>query len=130
MDAIDKSAKSKARYPLLGMQLNDILIFGHTHRPYIDFENGVVNTGAWIADMLVPAWFEKEYGRDKACSGWHVEISNSEYKLLPYGIHRKTEEELKNSESYKQQQEEEKKSKSDNDDQKENIVSNGSIPSR
>jgi hypothetical protein len=51
MDAIDKFAKSKARYPLLGMQLNDIPIFGHTHRPYIDIENRVANTGAW------PAWF-------------------------------------------------------------------------
>jgi len=45
MDAIDRFAKSKARYPLLGMQLNDILIFGHTHRPYIDIENRVANTG-------------------------------------------------------------------------------------
>ena len=69
------------------MQLNDILIFGHTHGPYIDFENGVVNTGAWIADMLVPAWFEKEYGRDKACSGWHVEISNIRKRILQTSIY-------------------------------------------
>ena len=114
MDAIDKFAKSKARYPLLGMQFNDILIFGHTHRPYIDIENSVVNTGAWIADMLVPQWFEEEYGRDKACSGWHVEINNGEYKLVPYGIHPKTKEERKNSES---------KNKSKKEEQKENIVS-------
>lgn len=39
---------------LLDMQLTDILIFGHTHRTYIDVENRVVNTGTWIADMLVP----------------------------------------------------------------------------
>ena len=118
MDAIDKFAKSKARYPLLGMQLNDILIFGHTHRPYIDIENSVVNTGAWIADMLVPKWFEEEYGEDKACSGWHVEINNGEYKLVPYGIHPKTEEERKHSES---NQEEKKKKKKE--EEKENIVS-------
>jgi UDP-2,3-diacylglucosamine pyrophosphatase LpxH len=113
MDAIDKFAKSKARYPLLGMQLNDILIFGHTHRPYIDIENSVVNTGAWTADMLIPKWFEEEYGQDKACYGWHVEINIGEYKLVPYGIHPKTKEERKNAESMKSKKEE----------QKENIVS-------
>jgi hypothetical protein len=113
MDAIDKFAKSKARYPLLGMQLNDILIFGHTHRPYIDIENSVVNTGAWTDDMLIPKWFEEEYGQDKACYGWHVEINNGECKLVPYGIHPKTKEERKNAESMKSKKEE----------QKENIVS-------
>lgn len=118
MDAIDKFAKSKAKYPLLGMQLNEILIFGHTHRPYVDFENSVVNTGAWIADMLVPKWFEEEYGQDKACSGWYVEINKGEYKLVPYGIHTKTKEELKKSESNQQE-----KNKSKKDDQKENIIS-------
>jgi UDP-2,3-diacylglucosamine pyrophosphatase LpxH len=110
MDAIDKFAKSKARYPLLGMQLNDILIFGHTHRPYIDIKNRVVNTGAWTADMLIPKWFEEEYGQDKACSGWYVEINNGEYMLVPYGIRPKTKEERKNSES-------------NQEDQKENVVS-------
>jgi UDP-2,3-diacylglucosamine pyrophosphatase LpxH len=113
MDAIDKFAKSKARYPLLGMQLNDILIFGHTHRPYIDIENSVVNTGAWTADMLIPKWFEEEYGQDNACYGSHVEINNGDYKLVPYGIHPKTKEERKNAESMKSKKEE----------QKENIVS-------
>jgi UDP-2,3-diacylglucosamine pyrophosphatase LpxH len=128
MDAIDKFAKSKARYPLLGMQLDDILIFGHTHRPYIDYENNVINTGAWISDMLVPKWFEEEYGQDKACSGWYVEInSNGEYKLVPYGIHQKTKEELMNSELNKQRkQEEEQEQKNDDegkDSENENIVS-------
>ncbi|MFZ0222477.1 MAG: hypothetical protein WAM42_12405, partial [Candidatus Nitrosopolaris sp.] len=37
--------------------------------------------------------------QDKACSGWHVEINNGEYKLVPYGIHPKTKEERKHSES-------------------------------
>ena len=72
MDAIDKFAKSKAKYPLFGMQLNDIyiLIFGHTHRPYIDIGNSVINTGTWTRDMLIPEWFEEEYGFDKACCGY------------------------------------------------------------
>ena len=91
------------------MQLTDMLIFGHTHRPYIDIENRVVNTGAWTADMLIPKWFE-EYGQDKAYSGWFVEISNGEYKQVLYGIRPKTKEERKNSES-------------NQEDQKENVVS-------
>jgi hypothetical protein len=90
MDAIDKFAKSKARYPLPGMQLDEILIFGHTHRPYIDFENNVINTGGRLADMVTPRWFEDQYGQDKACSGWYVKINNNgEYKLVQYGIHQK-----------------------------------------
>lgn len=129
MDAIDKFAKSKARYPLLGMQLDEILIFGHTHRPYIDFENNVINTGGWLADMVTPRWFEDQYGQDKACSGWYVEINNNgEYKLVPYGIHQKTKEEMRNSELNKQQQEQEQKKDNKNydegkDKQNENIVS-------
>jgi UDP-2,3-diacylglucosamine pyrophosphatase LpxH len=112
MDAIDKFAKSKARYLLLGMQLDDILVFGHTHRPYIDFENNVINTGGWLADMVTPRWFEDQYGQDKACSGWYVEINNNgEYKLVPYGIHQKTKEEMRNSELKKQQQEQKKDNK-------------------
>jgi hypothetical protein len=109
MDAIDKFAKSKAKYPLLGMQLNDILIFGYTHGPYIDIENSVINTGAWTRDMLISEWFEEEYGLDNSGSGWYVEINNGEYKLVPYGIRPKTKEDKKNSES--------------NQDRKENVVS-------
>ena len=53
--------------------------------------------------MLVPRWFEEKYGQDNACSGWYIEINNGEYKLVPYGIHIKTKEELKSSESHKQE---------------------------
>lgn len=122
MDAIDKFAKSKARSPLLGMQLNDILIFGHTHRPYIDHENNVVNTGAWISDMLVPTWFEEEYGQDKASSGWYVEVNDGKYNLVPYGIHQKTKEELQSSESNKQQQQKEEQKRNNKNDEKEQEV--------
>jgi UDP-2,3-diacylglucosamine pyrophosphatase LpxH len=86
MDSIDKFAKSKAKYPLLGMQLHDILIFGHTHRAYADAANNVINTGAWISDMLVPQWFKDHYGSDKKCSGWYVKIEKGNYELLPYEI--------------------------------------------
>ena len=117
MDAIDRFARSKAKYPLLGMQLTDTLIFGHTHRPYIDIENSVVNSGAWITDMLVPKWFEDKYGQDKACSGWYIEINNGECKLSPYGLHTKTNEERKSSESSQ------KKDRSKNEEEHENVVS-------
>ena len=49
--------------------------------------------------MMIPEWFEEEYGLDKACSGWYVEINNGEYKLVPYGRRTKTNEDKKNSES-------------------------------
>ena len=46
----------------------------------------------------------RNIGQDKACSGWYVEINNGEYKLLPYGIHTKTNEEYKSSESKQEEQ--------------------------
>lgn len=89
MDSIDKFARSKAKYPLLGMQLDDTLIFGHTHRPFVDLTNHVVNTGAWISDMLVPSWFKSSHSenKDKSCSGWYLKIDRGNYELLPYDIH-------------------------------------------
>jgi hypothetical protein len=58
--------------------------------------------------MLVPKWFEEEYGQDKACSGWYVEINNNgEYRLVPYGIHKKTKDELRNSELNEQRKQQE-----------------------
>ena len=53
----------------------------------------------------------------EACSGWHVEINNGEYKLVRYGIHPKTKKERKYSESNQEEKNKDKK------DQKENIVS-------
>jgi len=51
----------------------------------------------------------EEYGQNKTCAGWYVEINNGEYKLLPYGLRPKTEEE--------------RKTKANQEDQKENVVS-------
>lgn len=48
MDAIDRFAKSKAKYPLLGMQLSDTLIFGHTHRPW----NIVSKAASQVGDVV------------------------------------------------------------------------------
>jgi UDP-2,3-diacylglucosamine pyrophosphatase LpxH len=46
LQKVDVFAKSAARAIPLGLQPNDILIFGHTHRPFKD--NRTANTGSWI----------------------------------------------------------------------------------
>ena len=47
---IDKLAISKAREVYLGMKTDEILVFGHTHDPFCEAEDEVVNTvntGSW-----------------------------------------------------------------------------------
>lgn len=44
---IDKIAMSNARAVYLGMDKKEILIFGHTHEPFPEVENGAINTGSW-----------------------------------------------------------------------------------
>jgi UDP-2,3-diacylglucosamine pyrophosphatase LpxH len=90
MDSIDKFARSQAKYPLLGMQLNDTLIFGHTHRPFEDLANHVINTGGWVSDMLIPQWFKEHHGNDKKCSGWYAKIEKGNCELIPYNIYIET----------------------------------------
>jgi UDP-2,3-diacylglucosamine pyrophosphatase LpxH len=38
---------SSARNVYLGMESDEVLIFGHTHDPFFEEENGVANTGSW-----------------------------------------------------------------------------------
>jgi hypothetical protein len=99
MDSIDKFARSKAKYPLLGMQLNDTLIFGHTHRPFEDLANNVINTGGWISDMPIPQWFKERYGSDKISAGWYVKIENGNCELIPYNMHNGTKRDMKKESS-------------------------------
>ncbi|MGD0177669.1 MAG: UDP-2,3-diacylglucosamine diphosphatase [Candidatus Bathyarchaeia archaeon] len=48
LQKVDAFAKSAVRSIPLGLKPSDVLIFGHTHRPFI---NGrTVNTGSWIVD--------------------------------------------------------------------------------
>lgn len=61
--------------------------------------------------MEVPKWFEDNYGPGNACSGWYMEINNGKYSLLPYDIHRKTQEEQKNTEQQQQQGQERRQQK-------------------
>ena len=44
---VEQVAISKARAIYLGMGEDEILVFGHTHAPFYEAENGVVNTGSW-----------------------------------------------------------------------------------
>ena len=46
LEKVDVFAKSAARTIPLGLQPSDILIFGHTHRPFKD--ERTANTGSWI----------------------------------------------------------------------------------
>ncbi len=101
MDSVDKFARSKAKYPLLGMQLNDTLIFGHTHRPFEDLANQVINTGGWISDMLIPQWFKEHHGNDKKCSGWYAKIDKGNCELIPYNIYIEIKKEIKKESSDK-----------------------------
>ncbi|MBN1235889.1 MAG: UDP-2,3-diacylglucosamine diphosphatase [Methanotrichaceae archaeon] len=44
---VDEIAISNARYLYLGMDKDETLIFGHTHEPFSQVENGAINTGSW-----------------------------------------------------------------------------------
>jgi UDP-2,3-diacylglucosamine pyrophosphatase LpxH len=44
---VDLVAISRARAIYLGMGREEILVFGHTHDPFYEPENGVANTGSW-----------------------------------------------------------------------------------
>lgn len=46
----DLFAQSKAQYLMLGMNPSDVLIYGHTHVPYVDDTMTVANTGSWCND--------------------------------------------------------------------------------
>jgi len=50
LQKVDTFAKSVARSVPLGLKPSDVLIFGHTHRPFIDRTTRTVNTGSWIVD--------------------------------------------------------------------------------
>jgi len=51
INEVDKFAQSIGKYPLLSMKPNENLIFGHTHRPFINHDKKVVNTGSWVDEL-------------------------------------------------------------------------------
>jgi predicted phosphodiesterase len=51
IDNIRKFAESKGVYMLLGMKPDEKLVFGHTHKPFINDDRTVANTGSWVNEM-------------------------------------------------------------------------------
>ncbi|MGA9140371.1 MAG: metallophosphoesterase [Methanocella sp.] len=48
IDKVRDLATSKGAYMVLGMKPGDNLVYGHTHRPFINEEKTVANTGSWV----------------------------------------------------------------------------------
>jgi UDP-2,3-diacylglucosamine pyrophosphatase LpxH len=68
MHKVEQFARSKIRDLFLGLPKNGRLIFGHTHRPFID-EN-VANTGCWVSDATT--------------QNTYIKIENGAMKLMTY----------------------------------------------
>ena len=51
MHMVDRLARSRASHIFLGLRKGDRLIFGHTHRPFLD--KYVANTGSWVSDSSI-----------------------------------------------------------------------------
>ena len=69
-DKIFKLANSKSKCLLLGIQPDEILIFGHTHEPFINNEKTVVNAGSWVNELE-----SEEYQNS------YIEIDNGNIEL-------------------------------------------------
>ena len=50
LDAAEAIAHSPARFLLLGMAIDDRLVYGHTHRPSVSDDGLTANPGAWVDD--------------------------------------------------------------------------------
>jgi len=50
----------------------ELLIFGHTHRPFVSPTQSLVNTGSWVSDA-------------KTSNTW-IEIEEKEVRLMQYGV--------------------------------------------
>lgn len=70
---IYKLAVSSGKHYLFGMQRDEILVFGHTHGPFINSEKTVVNTGSWTAEL-----------KTRSYQNSYVEIQDGEIELKFY----------------------------------------------
>lgn len=50
LDGAEALAHSPARHLLLGMEVGDRLVYGHTHRPSVSPDGLVANPGSWVND--------------------------------------------------------------------------------
>jgi len=69
IDNVYNFAISSGKHVLLGMKTHENLVFGHTHRPFINLDKKVVNTGSWVDEI------SKEYQNS------YVEINNGKMEL-------------------------------------------------
>ena len=76
IDKIYDIAISQARYMLIGMKPDEGLVYGHTHRPFINKERTVANTGSWVDEVNE---LSKEKSQNK-----YVKISNGLMELKTF----------------------------------------------
>ncbi len=50
INLVHELSVSSAVSLLIGMQLDEILVFGHTHKPFL-FDDKVANTGSWVNEV-------------------------------------------------------------------------------
>jgi len=74
MHKVEQLARSSVRNLFLGLSKNERLIFGHTHRPFI--EDDVANTGSWVSDSQV--------------QNTYLKIENGKMELITYQKKEKT----------------------------------------
>jgi UDP-2,3-diacylglucosamine pyrophosphatase LpxH len=53
INRVEEFSLTTGKYPLLGMKPDETLIFGHTHRPFIDQAKKVANTGSWVDELPI-----------------------------------------------------------------------------
>jgi UDP-2,3-diacylglucosamine pyrophosphatase LpxH len=71
LEKVDEFAKSPVRAIPLGLQPDDVLIFGHTHRPFKD--DRTANTGSWVMERN-----KKEHT--------YVEITDNAFDLKQFPV--------------------------------------------
>jgi UDP-2,3-diacylglucosamine pyrophosphatase LpxH len=76
IDKIYNIAISQARYMLIGMKPDEGLVYGHTHRPFINKGRTVANTGSWVDEVNE---LSKEKSQNK-----YVKISNGLMELKTF----------------------------------------------
>lgn len=75
IDLIYDLAISRGRYILLGMRPGEKLVYGHTHRPFINDERTVANTGSWVDEL------SKEKSQNK-----YLKISDGRMDLRTFDV--------------------------------------------
>lgn len=73
IDNIEKFAESKGAYVLLGMKPDERLVFGHTHKPFINDDKTIANTGSWVNETA-----------NEQAQNTYVKISNGQMELKTF----------------------------------------------